>query len=100
MIFFTTRFGVGGDLAIAKSKCNLPIHRCMIFCQSYLPEQEEQMLRQLSDRLQEFGANTTAAMDAVCSFHVYRGNECAARSGVSISPIYPNTNANLGRMFR
>ncbi len=57
MIFTTRYLGVGGDLNIAKKLEMQPLTEVQMreFVRKYIPEQGEQMLRQLGNRLQEFG---------------------------------------------
>lgn len=57
MIFTTRDLGMGGDLGIEKKLLHLPLTDGQMkeFIQAYVPDQAEVMLRQLSDRLREFG---------------------------------------------
>jgi hypothetical protein len=57
MIFTTRDLSVGGDFGIEKTLEMQPLTETQMqqFIQAYLPEQAEQMLRQLKDRLREFG---------------------------------------------
>ncbi|BAY44328.1 peptidase C14 caspase catalytic subunit p20 [Scytonema sp. HK-05] len=57
MIFTTRDLAVGGDLGIENKLEMLPLtlQQMRQFVQAYLPEQGEQMLRQLDDRLRELG---------------------------------------------
>ncbi|NEO47750.1 MAG: NACHT domain-containing protein [Moorea sp. SIO4A3] len=57
MIFTTRDLGVGGDLGIQKKLEMQPLSAAQMseFVRKYLPQQGEQMLEQLSDRLREFG---------------------------------------------
>ncbi|PZO42069.1 MAG: hypothetical protein DCF17_09485 [Shackletoniella antarctica] len=57
-IIFTTRdLGLGGDLGIEKKLEMQPLTEPQMkeFIRAYVPDQAETMLRQLSDRLREFG---------------------------------------------
>ncbi|MDJ0704654.1 MAG: HEAT repeat domain-containing protein, partial [Leptolyngbyaceae cyanobacterium MO_188.B28] len=57
MIFTTRDLGLGGDLGIEKQLEMQPLTETQmkVFIRAYVPEQEETMLRQLSDRLRELG---------------------------------------------
>ena len=57
MIFTTRDLGLGGDLGIEKKLEMQPLTEGQMqeFIRAYVPDQAEAMLRQLSDRLQEFG---------------------------------------------
>jgi HEAT repeat protein len=57
MIFTTRDLGLGGDLGIEKQLEMQPLTETQMqaFVRSYVPEQAEEMLRQLKDRLREFG---------------------------------------------
>jgi DNA replication protein DnaC len=57
MIFTTRDLSLGGDLGIEKKLEMQPLTEAQMqaFIRSYVPEQAEQMLRQLNDRLREFG---------------------------------------------
>jgi hypothetical protein len=57
MIFTTRDLSLGGDLGIEKRLEMQPLTETQMqaFIRSYVPEQAEQMLRQLKDRLREFG---------------------------------------------
>ncbi|WP_293102808.1 HEAT repeat domain-containing protein [Moorena sp. SIOASIH] len=57
MIFTTRDLGVGGDLGIQKKLEMQPLSADQMseFVRKYLPQQGEQMLEQLGDRLREFG---------------------------------------------
>lgn len=57
-VIFTTRdLGLGGDLGIAKKLEMQPLTEAQMksFIRAYVPDQAEVMLRQLNDRLREFG---------------------------------------------
>jgi HEAT repeat protein len=68
MIFTTRDLGVGGDLDIAKKLEMQPLseEQMQQFVRAYLPEQGEQMLRQLGSRLREFG-QTPLLLWMLCS---------------------------------
>ncbi|GAP99633.1 HEAT repeat domain-containing protein [Leptolyngbya sp. NIES-2104] len=57
MIFTTRDLSLGGDLGIEKKLEMQPLTEAQMqaFIRSYVPEQAEQMLRQLKDRLRELG---------------------------------------------
>ncbi|WP_017302158.1 NACHT domain-containing protein [Nodosilinea nodulosa] len=57
MIFTTRDLGLGGDLGIEKKLEMQPLTEPQMkdFIRAYVPDQAEAMLRQLSDRLREFG---------------------------------------------
>ena len=57
MIFTTRDLGLGGDLGIEKKLEMQPLTEAQMkaFIRAYVPDQAETMLRQLSDRLREFG---------------------------------------------
>ncbi|PAX60640.1 HEAT repeat domain-containing protein [Brunnivagina elsteri] len=57
MIFTTRDLGIGGDLGIKKKLEMLPLTESQMrqFVLAYLPEQGEELLRQLRDRVREFG---------------------------------------------
>jgi HEAT repeats len=57
MIFTTRELSLGGDLGIEQKLEMQPLteDQMQAFVRSYVPDQAEQMLRQLKDRLQEFG---------------------------------------------
>jgi HEAT repeat protein/3',5'-cyclic AMP phosphodiesterase CpdA len=68
MIFTTRDLGVGGDLDIAKKLEMQPLteEQMQQFVRAYLPEQGEQMLRQLGSRLRELG-QTPLLLWMLCS---------------------------------
>lgn len=68
MIFTTRDLGVGGDLDIAKKLEMQPLTEGQMqqFVHAYLPQQGEQMLRQLGSRLREFG-QTPLLLWMLCS---------------------------------
>jgi HEAT repeat protein len=57
MIFTTRELSLGGDFGIEQKLEMQPLTEAQMqaFIRSYVPEQAEQMLRQLNDRLREFG---------------------------------------------
>ncbi|MBD3886066.1 HEAT repeat domain-containing protein [Phormidium tenue FACHB-886] len=57
MIFTTRNLSLGGDLGIEKKLEMQPLTEAQMqsFIRAYVPEQAEEMLRQLRDRLREFG---------------------------------------------
>ena len=85
MIFTTRDLGVGGDLDIAKKLEMQPLNEAQMqqFVRAYLPEQGEQMLRQLGSRLREFG-QTPLLLWMLCSLFRAMGK---------VPP-------NLGKVFR
>ncbi|MBD2216764.1 HEAT repeat domain-containing protein [Calothrix sp. FACHB-1219] len=68
MIFTTRDLGVGGDLGITKKLEMQPLtaEQMQQFVCAYLPEQGEQMLQHLGDRLREFG-ETPLLLWMLCS---------------------------------
>ena len=68
MIFTTRELGVGGDLGITKKLEMQPLNEAQMqqFVRAYLPQQGEQMLRQLGSRLREFG-QTPLLLWMLCS---------------------------------
>jgi len=68
MIFTTRDLGVGGDLDIAQKLEMQPLSEPQMqqFVRAYLPEQGEQMLRQLGSRLRELG-KTPLLLWMLCS---------------------------------
>ncbi len=85
MIFTTRVLGVGGDLNITCKLEMQPLTEQQMrqFVRAYLPGQGEQMLKQLSGRLKEFG-QTPLLLSMLCS-------------------VFPNSNqipSNLGLVFR
>ncbi|NET39212.1 MAG: NACHT domain-containing protein [Cyanothece sp. SIO1E1] len=85
MVFTTRDLGVGGDLDIAKKLEMQPLKEVQMqqFVRAYLPEQGEQMLRQLDRRLREFG-QTPLLLWMLCSLFK------------SVGQVPPN----LGLVFR
>lgn len=74
MIFTTRDLGVGGDLDIAKKLEMLPLTKMQMqqFVHAYLPQQGEEMLRQLDSRLREFG-QTPLLLWMLCSMFDRKG---------------------------
>ncbi|MBD1928143.1 HEAT repeat domain-containing protein [Trichocoleus sp. FACHB-90] len=74
MIFTTRDLGVGGDLDIAKKLEMQPLSEAQMqqFVCAYLPQQGEQMLRQLGSRLRELG-ETPLLLWMLCSLFKARG---------------------------
>ncbi|NEP48286.1 MAG: NACHT domain-containing protein [Moorea sp. SIO3C2] len=74
MIFTTRDLGVGGDLGIEKKLQMQPLSGAQMseFVRKYLPQQGEQMLKQLGDRLREFG-QTPLLLMMLCSLFQDKG---------------------------
>ncbi len=74
MIFTTRDLGVGGDLEITKKLEMQPLSEAQMqqFVRAYLPQQGEQMLRQLGSRLRELG-QTPLLLWMLCSLFKARG---------------------------
>ena len=74
MIFTTRDLGVGGDLGIQKKLEMQPLSAAQMseFVRKYLPQQGEQMLQQLGDRLREFG-QTPLLLMMLCDLFKSRG---------------------------
>ena len=85
MIFTTRDLGVGGDLGIEKKLEMQPLNATQMreFVLSYLPQQGEELLQRLGDRLGEFG-KTPLLLWMLCELFQQTGN---------IPP-------NLGMVFR
>ncbi|HYW20779.1 MAG TPA: HEAT repeat domain-containing protein [Nodularia sp. (in: cyanobacteria)] len=75
MIFTTRDLGVGGDLGITKKLEMQPLtaEQMQKFVCAYLPEQGEQMLQNLGDRLREFG-ETPLLLWMLCSLFQATGD--------------------------
>ncbi|WP_141105990.1 NACHT domain-containing protein, partial [Nodularia sp. NIES-3585] len=75
MIFTTRDLGVGGDLGITKKLEMQPLtaEQMQQFVCAYLPEQGEQMLQNLGDRLREFG-ETPLLLWMLCSLFQATGD--------------------------
>ena len=86
MIFSTRDIGIGGDLNLEKKFEMLPLTELQMkkFVLAYLPEKGEAMLKQLGDRLREFG-QTPLLLWMLCS--VFESNDSQIPS-------------NLGLVFR
>ncbi|MBW4501373.1 MAG: HEAT repeat domain-containing protein [Scytonema hyalinum WJT4-NPBG1] len=91
MIFTTRDLGVGGDLDIAKKLEMQPLteEQMQQFVRAYLPEQGEEMLRQLGDRLQEFG-QTPLLLWMLCSVFVQNQNKVPSNLG-SVFRLFTQT---------
>ncbi|WNZ47505.1 HEAT repeat domain-containing protein [Leptolyngbya boryana CZ1] len=74
MIFTTRDLSIGGDLGIEKKLEMQPLSEDQMreFVRSYLPDQADQMLRQLKDRLREFG-QTPLLLWMLCSLFQQTG---------------------------
>ena len=86
MIFTTRDLGVGGDLDIVNKLEMQPLSEAQMqqFVQAYLPQQGEEMLRQLGSRLREFG-QTPLLLWMLCSL---------------FSSKMGKVPSNLGKVFR
>ncbi|BBD59913.1 hypothetical protein NIES2109_27040 [Nostoc sp. HK-01] len=75
MIFTTRDLSVGGDLGITKKLEMQPLtaEQMQQFVRAYLPEQGEQMLQNLGDRLREFG-ETPLLLLMLCSLFQATGD--------------------------
>ncbi|WP_414622026.1 HEAT repeat domain-containing protein [Calothrix sp. CCY 0018] len=82
MIFTTRDLGVGGDLGIEKKLQMQPLTETQMrdFVCGYLPEQGEEMLKQLSGRLQELG-ETPLLLMMLCSVFVDNQNKVPSNLG-------------------
>ena len=82
MIFTTRDLGVGGDLGIAKKLQMQPLTEAQMreFVCGYLPEQGEEMLKQLSGRLRELG-ETPLLLMMLCSVFASNQNKVPANLG-------------------
>jgi HEAT repeat protein len=91
MIFTTRDLGVGGDLDIAKKLEMQPLteEQMQQFVCAYLPEQGEEMLRQLGDRLKEFG-ETPLLLWMLCSVFVQNQNRVPSNLG-SVFRLFTQT---------
>jgi HEAT repeat protein len=74
MIFTTRDLSIGGDLGIEKQLEMQPLSEDQMreFVRAYVPEQAEQMLRQLKDRLRELG-QTPLLLWMLCSLFQQTG---------------------------
>ncbi|NEO09993.1 HEAT repeat domain-containing protein [Moorena sp. SIO3I8] len=75
MIFTTRDLGVGGDLGIEKKLEMQPLSAAQMseFVRKHLPQQGEQMLTQLGDRLREFG-QTPLLLMMLCALFQDKGD--------------------------
>ncbi|MEP0801961.1 HEAT repeat domain-containing protein [Funiculus sociatus] len=82
MIFTTRDLGLGGDLDITKKLEMQPLSEAQMqqFVRAYLPQQEEQMLRQLGSRLREFG-QTPLLLWMLCSVFADNRNKIPSSLG-------------------
>ena len=82
MIFTTRDLGVGGDLDITKKLEMQPLSEPQMqqFVRAYLPQQGEEMLRQLGSRLREFG-QTPLLLMMLCSVFVDNSNRIPSNLG-------------------
>ncbi len=82
MIFTTRDLGVGGDLDITKKLEMQPLSEPQMqqFVRAYLPQQGEEMLRQLGSRLREFG-QTPLLLMMLCSVFADNRNRIPSNLG-------------------
>jgi HEAT repeat protein len=82
MIFSTRDLGVGGDLGIEKKLQMQPLTETQMrdFVCGYLPEQGEELLKQLSGRLRELG-ETPLLLVMLCSVFVANQNKVPSNLG-------------------
>jgi len=82
MVFTTRDLGVGGDLNITKKLEMQPLTEAQMrqFVCAYLPQQGEQMLKQLGSRLREFG-ETPLLLWMLCSVFASNSNQIPANLG-------------------
>ncbi|MBF2017603.1 MAG: HEAT repeat domain-containing protein, partial [Rivularia sp. T60_A2020_040] len=82
MIFTTRDLGVGGDLGIEKKLQMQPLTETQMrdFVCRYLPEQGEELLKQLSGRLQELG-ETPLLLMMLCSVFASNQNKVPSNLG-------------------
>ncbi len=82
MVFTTRDLGVGGDLGIEKKLQMQPLteEQMREFVCGYLPEQGEEMLKQLSGRLRELG-ETPLLLWMLCSVFVDNQNQVPGNLG-------------------
>ena len=82
MIFSTRDLGIGGDLGIEKKLQMQPLTETQMrdFVCRYLPEQGEEMLKQLSGRLRELG-ETPLLLMMLCSVFASNQNKVPANLG-------------------
>ncbi|MGB3756843.1 MAG: HEAT repeat domain-containing protein [Rivularia sp. (in: cyanobacteria)] len=94
MIFTTRDLGVGGDLGIEKKLQMQPLTEAQMreFVCGYLPEQGEEMLKQLEGRLRELG-ETPLLLMMLCSVFASNQNKVPANLGLvfrRFTEIYDN----------
>ena|GEM_PF-363128 len=82
MVFTTRDLGVGGDLNITKKLEMQPLTEAQMrqFVCAYLPQQGEQMLKQLGSRLREFG-ETPLLLWMLCSVFANNSNQIPSNLG-------------------
>lgn len=82
MIFTTRDLGVGGDLGIEKKLQMQPLTQTQMrdFVCGYLPEQGQELLKQLSGRLRELG-ETPLLLVMLCSVFVANQNKVPSNLG-------------------
>ena len=82
MVFTTRDLGVGGDLGLEKKLQMQPLteEQMREFVCAYLPEQGEDMLKQLKGRLREFG-QTPLLLWMLCSVFTDNQNKVPAKLG-------------------
>ena len=82
MIFTTRDLGVGGDLGIEKKLQMQPLTETQMrdFVSGYLPEQGEELLKQLSGRLRELG-ETPLLLMMLCSVFIDNQNKVPSNLG-------------------
>ena len=82
MVFSTRDLGIGGDLGIEKKLQMQPLTETQMrdFVCGYLPEQGEEMLKQLEGRLQELG-ETPLLLMMLCSVFVDNQNKVPSNLG-------------------
>ncbi len=82
MVFTTRDLGVGGDLNITKKLEMQPLTETQMqqFVCAYLPQQGEQMLKQLGSRLREFG-ETPLLLWMLCSVFANNSNQVPSNLG-------------------
>ncbi|NES19568.1 MAG: hypothetical protein F6K41_11725 [Symploca sp. SIO3E6] len=82
MVFTTRDLGVGGDLNITKKLEMQPLTEAQMrrFVCAYLPQQGKQMLKQLGNRLREFG-ETPLLLWMLCSVFANNSHQIPANLG-------------------
>ncbi|BAZ28206.1 hypothetical protein NIES4074_06370 [Cylindrospermum sp. NIES-4074] len=98
MIFTTRDLGIGGDLDISKKLEMQPLTETQMqeFVCAYLPEQGEEMLKQLGTRLQEFG-QTPLLLWMLCSVFVQNQNKVPSNLGSVFRLFTQSYNEKLKR---